>query len=373
MNKNSLHTFLTIGIYVLLAILLFNSFFVFSIGKSLDAKIDEAKELARPAKIEIIKVGSSCKDCFNVDNIIEVLKVSNLEIVSEKFVPRTSDEAVDIIEQYGIEKLPTIILKGEIDKPSIQNFKKVDDALVFDAVSPPYEDAAARKVVGKVSAIVISDKSCKVCTNLSLLVQNLKQNGVFVDNEEKFDFSETKAKNMISKYAIKKLPAVLLSDDLDAYPDIAQSIAQAGSKAESYYLVESQAPYVEAESGKLRGLAKLTLLNDSSCKECYNVNIHKSIIARFGIAVDEEKEIDTKSAEGKQLIGKYGIKNVPTIVLTGDLNIYENFNNVWKQVGTVESDGAYVFREMTAMGKGIIYKDIDAGEIKGLEPATPTE
>ena len=373
MNKNSLHTFLTIGIYVLLAILLFNSFYVFSIGNSLNAKIEEAKELARPAKIEIIKIESSCKDCFNADDIIKVLKESNLEIVSENFVPRTSKKAAELIGQYGIEKLPAIILKGEIDKPTIQNFKKIGDALVFDAVLPPYESAATEKIMGKVSSIVISDKSCKVCIDFSLTPQNLKQSGVFIDKEEKLDFSETKAKELADKFAVKKLPAVLLSDDIDAYPEIAQSIAQAGSKKNGYYIIESQAPYVELASGKIRGLAKLTLLNDSSCSNCYDVGIHKSIIGRFGIAIDKENEIDIKSAEGKQLISKYNIKNVPTIVLTGDLGVYENFNNVWKQVGTVETDGTYIFREISAMGPGIVYKDIDAGEIKGLEPATSTE
>jgi len=372
MNKNSLHMFLTVGIYVLLAILLFNSFFVFSFGKSLDAKIDEAKELARPAKIEIIKLESSCSNCFDIDSIIEILKKSNIEIVNEKSLPRNSKATKEIIDNYGIEKLPTILLKGEIDKPSIQNFKKVSDALVFDAVSPPYEDAATKKVIGKVSSIAISDKSCRVCTNFSSAPQNLKQSGVFIDEEEKLDFSETKAKELIDKFAVKKLPVVLLSDDIDAYPEIAQGINQAGSKKNGYYVIESQAPYIEIGSGKIRGLAKLTLLNDSSCSMCYNIKIHKSILAGFGIAIDKENEININSIEGKQLIGKYNIKNVPTIVLTGDLEVYENFDNVWKQVGTVETDGAYIFREISAMGTGIVYKDISTNEIKGLDPVPET-
>ena len=84
----NLHRFFTIGIFALLAILLFNSFFVFSIGKSLNVKIEEAKELARPAKIEIIKLESSCTDCFDADSIIEILKKSNLEVVNEKSLSR---------------------------------------------------------------------------------------------------------------------------------------------------------------------------------------------------------------------------------------------------------------------------------------------
>ncbi|MCH8329241.1 MAG: hypothetical protein IIB81_02515 [Nanoarchaeota archaeon] len=374
MKKSSLDKFLTIGIFVLLGILLFNSFFVFGVGKSLDAKVEEAKELAKPAELGLIKIESSCSDCFDIDSIAETLKESaDLNIIKEKTLTGSSQDAIKIIKKYGIEKLPTILLTGEIEKASIQNFKQVDDVLMFYGITPPYEDAVTKKVIGKVSSIIISDNNCDVCADLGLILQNLKQSGVFVDKEEEFDFSGAKAKELIGKLGIEKLPVLLLSDDIDAYPEIAQSMNQAGLKKQGYYIIESQAPYVEAESGKIRGSAKLTFLDDSSCSECYDVEIHKSIITRLGLVIDEEETIDTSSEEGKQLISQYDIESVPTIILTGDLEVYENLNNVWPQVGTVEDDGAYVFREITAMGSRIVYKDIATGEIKGLSPITQTE
>ena len=364
----NLNRFLQIGMFILLAILLLNFFFVYDLEKSLNAKIAEAKEFARPAKIEIIKIESSCKDCFDADAVIKNLKSSGLEITGEKSLSRNSQDALKLIKQYKIEKLPNIILKGEINKTTIQDFKQVDDVLVFDAVLPPYENAATKKIMGKVSSVIIKDKSCKVCTDFNLALQNLKQNGVFIGKEENLDFSESKAKELIDKFAIKRLPALLLSSDIEAYPDIALSLSQLKSKDSSYYIIESQAPYVEADSGKLRGLAKLTFINDSSCSKCYDVKIHRLILSRFGIAVDKENEVDVNSAEGKQLASKYSIKNVPTIVLTGDLDVYENFKIVWGQVGTVENDGAYVFREIDALGEGIVYMDTSTNEIKIVEP-----
>ena len=373
-KKDNLHAFLTIGIFVLLGILLFNSFFVFSVGRSLNVKIDEAKELARPAELGLIQIESSCSDCFDIDSITKTLKESSdIKIIKEKLLPENSKNAIKIIDQYGIEKLPAIVLTGEIEKASIQNFKQVDDVLVFNGITPPYKDAATKKVMGKVSSIIISDNNCDVCTDLGLVLQNLKQSGIFVDKEEEFDFSGAKAKALIGKLDIEKLPALLLSDDIEAYPDIAQSMDQAGLKKQDYYIIESQAPYVEAESGKIRGTVDLILLDDSSCSECYDVEIHKSILARLGLAIGEEKTIDASSEQGKQLISQYNLESVPTIILTGDLEVYENLNNVWLQVGTVDDDGAYVFREITAMGQSIVYKDVDTGEIKGTTSATPTE
>ena len=366
-KESNLQKFVFAGIFVLLGILLFNSFFVFSIGNSLDAKIVEAKEMARPAKIELIKLTSSCTECFDISEIIETLKQADLEITGEKSLPGGSKEAKNLIKKYGIEKLPAVILKGEIEKPSIQNFDNVDDALIFTGVTVPYEDAAINKIMGKVSSIIISDKNCEICNDFGLSIVGLKQSGVFIDKEEEFDYSSSNAKELIDSFAIEKLPALLLSDDMDAYPEIAQSLGQAGSKIGDYYILESQAPYVETESGKIRGFVNLIMLEDSSCSECYDVEIHKSIMARFGLAIDEESTIDAGSDEGKQLISKYEIKKIPTIVLSGDIDIYEDFKLVWEQVGTVEEDGAYAFRNLEVMGSDIVYKDVATNEINGLQ------
>jgi|TARA_B100001964_G_scaffold244791_1_gene327925 hypothetical protein len=373
MKKEDLNKFIFAGAFVLLGIMLFNSFFVFSVGSKLGAKIEEAKELARPAELGLIKIESSCSDCFDIDEVVKVLKdSSDIEIVKEKSLLRNSENAIKIINNYGIEKLPTIVLAGEIEKASIQNFKQVDDVLVFMNIVAPYEDAITKKIIGKVSSIIINDKNCEVCTDFSLAINNLKQDGVFIDKEEEFDFSQTKAKELIDKFSIEKLPALLLSDNIDAYPSIAQSLKQTALKKQNYYVIESQAPYVETGNGKIRGLVDLSMLDDSTCLECYDAEIHKSILARFALAIDEEEKVDISSEKGKQLISKYDIESAPTIILTGDLEVYENFNIVWPQVGTVEDDGAYVFRTINSMGRGIVYKDISTGEIKGLSPTTPT-
>ena len=247
MEKDSnLHQFLTIGVFVLLVILIFNSFFVFSMGSKLDEKINEAKELAKPAKIEVIKLESLCENCFTVDEILTVLKESSdLEITKETSLKKGSKEAIDMINQYNIEKLPTVILKGEITKVSIQNFEENNEALVFNGVSPPYENAKTNNIVGKVSTIIINDKNCgDKCADFSLSIDNLKNSGVFISKEVVYDYSDAKAKEIIGKFGIRKLPAVLLSRDIEIYTDIVQSISQLASKRNNYYLIESAAPYV---------------------------------------------------------------------------------------------------------------------------------
>ena len=65
--------------------------------------------------------------------------------------------------------------------------------------------------------------------------------------------------------------------------------------------------------------------------------------------------------EGKNLVGKYNIKKVPTVLLSPEASAYEALSQVWERVGTVESDGVFVFREMEAINQ--TYKDLNNNKI----------
>lgn len=365
------------GVGLLVAIILANSFFLVSSASKLNARLNEVNELAKPAEVELLTISSICMDCYNMTGLTSGLRDA-LQIVKESPLSRNSVDAKEAVKQYGIKKLPAVILKGDISKLSVQNFKSIDDALVFQGVGAPYEDALTGEIVGKVSAIVIGDKTCKECFDYSQAVDSLKTGGVYFKNVEKVDFSSMKANEIIEKYSIKKIPAVIMSTDLKAYPAILQGLIQAGAKEiDSDYVLESNVPYVDASTGEIRGLVKLTLLSDNECADCYDVKLHGQILQRMGLAVSEEKTVDVSSSEGKTLVEKYTITSAPTSIITGDVDAYEFFKQIWMQAGSIEDDGAYVFRHLSVLGPGIKYKDLKTGKIienkqpelpEGLEP-----
>src|SRR5665811_2194818 len=99
---------------------------------------------------------------------------------------------------------------------------------------------------------------------------------------------------------------------------------------------------------------------------CYDVANHEIILRQFGVPTQDQQVINSQLSDGKELIAKYKIKLVPTIILTGDVGAYPSLINVWSQVGTIEEDGAYIFREgVKQMG---IYKDLTTNEI--IKPTT---
>ena len=81
--------------------------------------------------------------------------------------------------------------------------------------------------------------------------------------------------------------------------------------------------------------------------------------------MNKENKVDISSAEGKALVEKYAIKKVPTVVISGDLREYEGFDTVWGQVGSIEEDGTYVFRQLEVLSQNIVYKDLTTGEVVG--------
>lgn len=229
----------------------------------LNEKIAQVEELARPADIDIIILKDlSCSDCFDVGPMIEAIKKENVKVNSEITLEITSPDGLDLINKYNIDKAPTFIITGEIEK------------------------------------------------NISL-------------------------KNL--------------------WPKIGEV------RDNTFILRQISPPYTEISTGEIKGRVKLVMLTDLSCEECYDVGQHNNILRRFGFPVGKQEIIDVISDDGEELIKKYSIKLLPTIILTGDIDAYSTLKSIWAQVGTIEQDGAYVFRQgIKQMGA---YKDLDTGEV----------
>ncbi len=89
--------------------------------------------------------------------------------------------------------------------------------------------------------------------------------------------------------------------------------------------------------------AVITYLVDPSCGKCYDVTINSLILKNYGINLTE-KYVNVNSTEGQSLISKYNITKYPTFVLSKEARSSASLVNVWLQVGTIENDGALVFR-----------------------------
>lgn len=219
----------------------------------------------------------------------------------------------------------------------------------------------------KINIIKITSKNCSDCFDLEKIINQLRKTNVKIKNEKILDRQDTETQKIISQYNISRLPVFLVTGDLDKNNELISFWKIFGERRDdgkTFLLTKVFPPYVEATSGEVRGRFSLIYLTDVSCDECYDVIKHEIALSNLGLPVRAENSeaLDIETAEGKELIKKYKIKHVPTIILQGDLVVYDALTQVWKNVGTIEDDGAYVFREAgeKIMGK---YKSLKTGEV----------
>jgi len=335
-------------------------------------KVNEAKEIAkeflRPAKLEVTKILlSDCEECFDIETALESIKKQNVNVTEERTIYLNENYAKEIIDKYNIEKIPTLIISGETNKTEQLKsfFGNIGDFpdeknVVFTSLKPPYYDVTLSRVVGKVSVINVVDSLCEECIPLSQVADALKQSGVAITEEKTYEYFSSEGIGLINRFDISRIPAILISNEVNYY-DVKEQIQQLAEEKNGFYALHAtSAPYRDLKQGKVIGLVKIILLDDSSCGECYDVSINKQILPRFGVFVNEEEAYDVSSNEVRELIAKYNIEKVPALLLSPEVSEYPAFVQVWQSVGTIEGDGWYVMRKPESLGT---YKDLASGEI----------
>lgn len=86
---------------------------------------------------------------------------------------------------------------------------------------------------------------------------------------------------------------------------------------------------------------EVTKILAQSCTDCFNVAQVENAIRQLNVKTSE-KTLDFASDEAKQLIAKYSIKKIPTMLITGEVE--KAGISFWSQIGTSESDGTLVMR-----------------------------
>lgn len=190
-----------------------------------------AEEAAKPAQLEItLLTAADCKECFSVGNMIATIKSNPaMEIVKEESVEYTSDAGVELVQKYGITRVPTILIRGEVDKafdePSfVENIGKraEDDTLVVLNVPAPYVELPSGAVKGVFSATYLSDSSCAECYDVKIHRGALQNLAMYPAQEKFLDRAQSEGQRIISEYKIDSLPTLLVAGDLALYPQFAQ-------------------------------------------------------------------------------------------------------------------------------------------------------
>lgn len=228
-----------------LNILIIAIIFVFAVNvgiitaskKTLKEKTDAAEEANRPANISLTIIkDSSCSDCADIAPIINAIKKTNSKIIGEETFEAADPEAQKLIGEFGIKKLPTFIIKGEVNKN--EDVKKLlsqvgevkDNTFKFNYFLAPYFDLTSNSIKGKVKVTFVTDKSCAECYDINPFKQILAGNlGMANPDIAALDQSEKEAQSLIKKYKIEAIPAFVLTGEISEYPKLAGIWLQIGA------------------------------------------------------------------------------------------------------------------------------------------------
>ncbi|MEK7072672.1 MAG: hypothetical protein AAB969_03820 [Patescibacteria group bacterium] len=222
----------------------------------------------------------------------------------------------------------------------------------------------------KLRITVITSKDCEgKCFDIDLFLNALKQNGINKVGTETLNIEDNAGKDLVDKYKIDKVPTVLISGELDKNPQLAQAWTALGEIIDNVFVFRKLIPpYIEVATGNLRGTFSLVYLTDQACTGCYDVKLHDTALGNLGLTTKDSKSLDISSDEGKDLIKKYAISEVPTILMKGDLAEYTGLQQIWPQVGKISDDGTYIFTKMDEMGS---YMNLKTGKLVEVTPPTP--
>ncbi len=101
---------------VLIIFALYNIYQGKSFRVLFEEKLAEAKEAARPAELQLTIISTTCYDCYDINAVVDILELAGDNITSKKELVFLSEEANRLIKEYQIDKVPTIIVTGELNK-----------------------------------------------------------------------------------------------------------------------------------------------------------------------------------------------------------------------------------------------------------------
>ncbi len=326
---------------IIILIFIILSFFIYTLFLYIKAN-SLLNTYSERIDIRVISLLPVCSGCENTTYIIEKINSNKRINIAEYNIITEMEMLKNISIKYNITKLPAIIIKTEnISRINVEGFEMRNDSFVYETTKIPYYDLKSEQEVGKVKVITFNYDKCDVCMDINQIIFYLNQSGVYIES-----IKEGNAK----EFGIKKLPSLAFSDDILAYRGTFLSLAEYLNitiiNGKRYFVFKPFPPYYDIGKKRIIGKVNLTYIVDRNCENCYDVTIHKQILQRLGIYIENEtyKEYTELNEDIKEKISI-----IPTVVIEGDLFAYRNLEAVLRQVGYWD-EKLFIFTNPKALG-----------------------
>ncbi len=238
-----------------------NLFITSSLNLSIGKEVAEQKELDRPANLDIIIItDSSCKNCYDMENVISFLQRTNSTIASKKTLEFNSSLAKKLIDDNQILFVPSLVISGEVKKSNIASVWQVLNAKVNGDTAvvqgfPPYRDLSTDKIRGLIELVSLNDSICTDCYDVSVHKSIIQRFGGVIEKESTFDVNSSEGKTYTDRYNITKVPTIIMSPEASVYDNLVLVWSGVGTIEKDGWFVfkatEQMGTYKDLSTGKI--------------------------------------------------------------------------------------------------------------------------
>ena len=337
---------LALGLLGLIALLVVvNAFFLLGVQKTVSPAQNPLGMEKQTTAIAI--VSSNCPKCVSLDGLIEQLRLADVNFSPENLVFEESAQARELVLKYSIESLPALVLFPSARDLNILkgNWVSVgsvepENVLVLRRLPAPFFDIASNQTKGLVEFWSISKSGCADCSPAPSS-DSLGQLGIVFSKTTALEDSDPLAQQLLQTYSITKLPAVVLSSEIQAYSSL-QDVLKAGGDFEEngFWVLRNPVPYYwDLTQNKSVGKIELVRILDSNCATCFDLSeLEAFLVQSFGLKIAADQNLDWETSEGKAFAEQHFISKLPTIALGGDFFAYPGLEEAWANFGIRQNE-----------------------------------
>ncbi len=210
------------------------------------------------------------------------------------------------------------------------------------------------------TALLLKPVDCQECFSLEEAASRLLQGGF-----ETVSFETGTGKELVEKYSISKLPALIVFDQSKILGSQASQLF--ASKKDALILESPAPPFFDVSNKQVKGKVNGVAISPVNCATCTKASDLVQELKTIGVYIESTNLQEGTSGAG-EFIKKYNLTFLPAFIFSPDLLEYDQFKEAWQVLGSIEKDGFLVMRQTLPP-----FKNISTGVIEGLVSVTYLE
>ncbi len=195
--------------------------------------------------------------------------------------------------------------------------------------------------------------------DLSLISGIVGETGnIKIRETKEISYGSDEAKALMEEYQISRVPSLIVVSRNIGKISLNEDVFR---KTKDAAIFDMPVPYLDVESGSIKGLVSLKEVYDRGCKDCANLSFIPVELEKIGVKVKSYELVEASSDAGKRIINENNLSYLPSLLASKEINEYPFFSQI--RGSFVENKEYYKFADRTFPSEDILTKSVK-GKVK---------